>query len=447
MTQPEQLKNKSAVRGLGALLVAAAMALAGCQGQSILDAIFPEAEIKLAPVPPTPTNPVDEQGAQTPTPQEPLFVELVLWAPPQFDPNGESEGAALLNERLREFLILNPQVNLDIRIKAVSGPGSLIDSLTGANTVARDAVPSLVLLSRSDLVVAADRALLFPIEEMSASVDETDWYTFAQEMAIYQGSAYGLPFASNALGLIGKEGVLGGPQPSWDEALGRLRSLVFPAGDNDALITLALYQSAGGRIGAPMEQPLVDEEALMAVLDVYARAARSGAIKQNILEYQTDDQAWGGFTANESDAIITWANRLFSAPEGYQLALLPPLGENPSTLGTAWAWCLTETDLQKRQLAADLAEFLSDPEFLLRWAPLSGYLPVRPSSLPGYGDEELQSTLSMLLSSTHLRPDKQTAEPISAQLGAAVAEVISGIKQPAESAQDVLTRLEELDNQ
>ena len=32
--------------------------------------------------------------------------------------------------------------------------------------------------------------------------DENDWYAFAQSMAIYQGSAYGLPFASNVLGLL-----------------------------------------------------------------------------------------------------------------------------------------------------------------------------------------------------------------------------------------------------
>jgi hypothetical protein len=55
-------------------------------------------------------------------------------------------------------------------------------------------------------------------------------------MAIYQGSAYGLPFASNVLGLLHRPGTLSGDQPSWDEIFRRRDSLIFPGGDADAMV-------------------------------------------------------------------------------------------------------------------------------------------------------------------------------------------------------------------
>jgi ABC-type glycerol-3-phosphate transport system substrate-binding protein len=328
----------------------------------------------------------------------------------------------------------------------LSGPAGILDSLTGASSVAPNALPSLVLLTRSDLVIAANRGLLFPIEGISSSVDETDWYPFAQSMVIHQGSVYGLPFASNALGVLVRGNRLVDDQPSWDEALRRLRSVVFPAGDVDALITLALYLSAGGTLDAQMGHVEINPEALTSALNVYDRARRAGVVRRDVLDYQNDDQAWDAFNSGTDGAVITWVHRMFTTEEDLDLALLPPLGENPMTLGTGWAWCLTEPDEQKREYAATLAEFLSAPEFLSRWAPLSGYLPVRPSSLVGFKDVNFQNTLSTLLMSARLRPDRQAMTEVGKQIEVAVAEVINGMNSAEESALNVIYRLEESEN-
>jgi ABC-type glycerol-3-phosphate transport system substrate-binding protein len=445
MINPNDLKIKQAVRNVAALLLVGVFILAGCQGQSILDAVFPDAESQLGGQG-TPTPDIDLESEGTVTPDSLADIDLVVWVLPQFDPNGESDASLLLNERFREFLVRNPQVNLTIRVKAVSGPGSMLDSLTGASSVARDALPSLVLLNRTDLVTAANRGLVFPIEEISTSVDETDWYPFAQSMAIHQGSVFGLPFASNTLGLLVRSNDLPDDQPSWDEALRRLDSLIFPAGDADALVTLALYLSAGGSLDAQMGHIGINLDALTAALDVYERARRAGVVKRDVLEYQTDDQAWDAFRVGDADAVITWAHRLFTEEEDLGLALLPPLGENPMTLGTGWSWCLTEPEEQKRKFAAALAEFLSAPEFLSRWAPLSGFLPVRPSSLDGFSQEGLQSTLSTMLLSARLRPDRQAMTEIGAQIETAVIEVINTSMSAEVSAQNVINRLEESEN-
>lgn len=445
MIDPRDLKFKLAVRNITALFLAGIFILAGCQGQSILDVVFPQAESQLGGLgTPTPDDVIEL--AVTPMPDSQAPIDLVLWVLPQFDPSGETESSLLLNERIDEFLIRNPQVNLNIRVKALSGPGGMLDSLTGASAVAQGALPSVVLLSRSDLVLAANRGLLFPIEEISSSVDESDWYPFAQAMAIHQGSVFGLPFASNALGLLVRENQLADDQPSWDEVLRRLRSLVFPAGDTDSLITLALYLSAGGTLDFQMGHVEINPEALTSALNVYDRARRAGVVRSDVLDYQNDDQAWEAFNAGSSGAVITWVHRLFTTDEELNLALLPSLGENPMTLGTGWAWCITEPDEQKREYAVALAEFLSAPGFLSQWAPFSGYLPVRPSSLDGFKDEIIQKTLSTLLMSARLRPDRQAMTEVGKQIETSVAEVINAIASAEESAFNVINRLEESEN-
>lgn len=437
---------KRPARNAALVLLVFIFLLAGCQGQSFLDAVFPRAESDLGVKKLTP-EPEESQAVNEgpPTPMIPIYKNLVLWVTPQFDPNDETPSARMLNERIREFLIQNPEVNLEVRIKAANGPGSLMDSLNGASAVAQDALPSLVLLSRTDLVQAVDRGFLFPIEEVSSSVDETDWYELAKLFSIYQGSVYGLPFASNALGVIYRENELLDSQPSWDEVLRSFDKMVFPAGDVDAIVTFALYQSAGGVLDAQNTRSKIDLDALSAALGVYESARKAGALNGDVLEYMNDDQAWAAFLRNNSDAAITWANRQFSAEDGLQLALLPFLGENPFTYGTGWAWCLTEPDSQKRAYAAALAEFLSAPDFLARWAPISGYLPVRPSSLDGYQGENLRSVISTMLMSARLRPDRYIIEGISLEVKTAVSEVINGVSSTAESATALLKRLEESD--
>jgi len=323
----------------------------------------------------------------------------------------------------------------------------MIETLAGASAVAQDALPSLVLISRADLVQAVSKNLLYSIDELSTTVDEIDWYGFAQNLAIYQGSAYGLPFASNALGLVFRGNALSSDQPSWEEAINQLDSLVFPAGDAEALVTSALYQSMDGQFLNQTGQPRLDSDKLASVLEIYNLARKGGLFNRRILEFQTDDQAWESFISDNSDAVVTWVNRILSNGGNLRLALLPSFGENPFTIGTGWIWCLSEPDIQERAYAASLAEFLAAPEFLAEWAPVSGFLPVRPSSLAGYADEEFQSTLGILLLSADIRPDKNITAGISTEIKTAVAEVILGTQSPLESALDTAERLEAAENQ
>jgi len=56
---------------------------------------------------------------QTPTPAPPP-EKLILWLPPELDPNGETAAAAILKDRLNEFAYLNT-IEIEVRIKRSLG--------------------------------------------------------------------------------------------------------------------------------------------------------------------------------------------------------------------------------------------------------------------------------------------------------------------------------------
>ena len=86
-----------------------------------------------------------------------------------------------------------------MRVKAASGPGGLIESLSAASAAAPAVLPALVALSRSDLETAALKGLVFSLDGLTRIVDDTDWYAYARQLALIQGSAFGLPFAGDAI--------------------------------------------------------------------------------------------------------------------------------------------------------------------------------------------------------------------------------------------------------
>lgn len=424
------------------LLLLAVVVLAGCQGQSILDAVFPQKEEVPGNSPPVPSSDDASKIEPIPTPAAPKIINLTIWIPEQFDLNGESNAARLLYQRIHEFSNDNPQVHLDVRVKSTTGAGSILETLAAASAVAPNALPSLILISRSDLVQAASKNLLFPIESFTEITSENDWFDISRELGKYQGTMYCFPFAVNAIGLVQENARLGSDQPTWEDMIRQSDQLLFASGDPEALTTLALYQSAGGILTDSTGQPYLDSNALNEVLSAYNDAAKRNRLSGSVLDYQTDGQVWDDFLNTTNSSALTWSNHALADPVSFQLALLPSLGDEPFTYAGGWVWCLTEPQEQERIYSVSFAEFLSAPEFLAEWAPESGYLPVRPSSVTGFSNIELQSTISKMLLSTRVRPDKNAISEIGAEIKTSISEVLQQQFSPEESALNAVKRLE-----
>ncbi len=100
------------------------LALSACSGDFLSSLLSPTASPATLAVDETETAaPVLPTPTQTTAAAEEVQT-LTLWLPPQFDPNSGSDAGNLLKTRLEEFSQQNPDVILQVRIKALSGAGA-----------------------------------------------------------------------------------------------------------------------------------------------------------------------------------------------------------------------------------------------------------------------------------------------------------------------------------
>lgn len=419
------------------------LGLAGCS--TWLTELLPGVATATPPVEPSATAGLME-ASPTPTLEDlpPIGpVPLHVWVPPQFDPAGPGRAGALLRAQLDAFMASHPDIYIDVRVKSASGPGGLLESLTTASAAAPAAVPGLIALSRSDLEAAAVKGLIFPLDELSSAMEESDWYPYARQLASLQESVFGLPFAGNALVLLFRPSAIGSEPPmTWEEVLERGVPLIFQAGDPQAMVTLTLYRSAGGGVQDAQGRPALNPAILADVFELYQRGSRSGIFPASIAQYQSTGQAWQAYREGQADWVITWSsNYLGELPADTSATVLPPLDSDNLTLATGWVWALSDQDPVRRRASVELAEFLVESDFLSEWSAAAGYLPTRPSALAGWPNESLQPFIAQVVLSAQLRP----ANELMASLGPVLLEgTLSILKDQGSPVQVAQTAAEKL---
>lgn len=360
---------------------------------------------------------------------------LRIWVPPQFDPAAETSAGTLLQERLDEFLARRPNLEIEVRVKAES----MLNALAATQSAAPSSMPDLAALSRADLESAAAAGLLHPLDGLTTLLDDPDWYPYALQMAHIQNTTFGLPFAGDALALIGfaNPGLANWNEPP-DETL-----FIFPAADPQALFSLSLYLSAGGTLLDNQGLPSVDEAILTDVLSLYLPAAEIEFLSPANIEYQSDEQAWNAFLEQRGNLTVTWvSNYLQTQTPMLTLTPLPGLETGQYTLATGWSWALAGFTPENQSLAVELAEFLSDSVFLAEWNQAAGYLPTRPTALSSWNDAESKMGLAQTAESANLVPSQELLTVIGPLFAEAALSVISGEKTPAEAAQSIAEQLE-----
>ncbi|TAK14296.1 MAG: extracellular solute-binding protein [Anaerolineae bacterium] len=323
--------------------------------------------------------------AATPTvtpepPSGPLTLEV--WVPPQFDPAVESDAAALFRARLAEFSTRHPGVRVTVRVKAVSGSGGLLESLTAAAAAAPLALPDLVALPPDGLDTAASRGLIQPLDEWLANPDDDDWYPFAAEFARIDEAVYGLPFAADILTLAYRPSLLEIAPVSWAAALEMNGPLAFAAANPEAPFTLALYMARGGAITDEDGRVTLEQEQLQAVFAYYEEASQTGLMPVWLTQNQETEQTLTALGEGRAPMGVVWMTDLLQANDAlFASASLPTHNGQPFTLASGWAWALAGQDADRHAISVELAEFLTAPEFMQPWTRAAGVLPPRPSAL------------------------------------------------------------------
>lgn len=371
-------------------------------------------------------------------------ITLNVWLPLEFDPDNGSEGGELLKERLNDFSAQTPGVRVEVRIKNLDGPGNLLEALAATKEAAPLALPDLVALPGDQMQIAASQNLIYPLRNFMTDLEGDDWYDFALDLGQYQDERYGIPFAAHALVMAYHPIIVGDPPLTWDEVLQSENVLAFPASDPAAYFTLALYQSLGGEILDENNNLIIDSSLLEDVFTFYQQANTAGVMPEWLSGNISDDLAWEGFMRNQSQMTITWTARFFEpATGGINFTAIPTKDGTPFTYTSGWVWGLSGYDSSRYQIAVDLAEFLTEGEFLGEWTLMAGFLPPRSSSVAIWPTDPDLAFASQILPSAMMLPDYSDYPGLGEALVQATIKIFNQEIIPGEAVEEVLASLEE----
>ena len=393
-----------------------------------------------APLPTSPTSvPLISTPEETSTPNDtpvaPSTTQpriLRIWLPSRFDPNGTTRAANILRQRLANFESEHPGLELEVRIKSDENELDIVNAVSVTSMAAPSALPDLIALSRPALEFASLKGLLHPIDGLSATLDDENWYEYARQLGHIQNTGYGLPFAGDAFILAYHSEVE--RISNWNDIVASENPLVFTAGDPKALVALSLYVSANGKLVNAQGQPTLNQEALTRVLTLISDGVLAGVFASSLGNMVSDEQVLQAYLGDRANMAIFWASH-YRPPEGQFILPLPGLEEIPFSFGTGWVWALTGSNADNRELAVELADYLVDDDFLKSWSNASGYLPTRPSSV-----EVEDTTMTTVLESAQLIPSNDVLLVLGPLMRDAVIRVLSGEK-PDAVAESVITQL------
>lgn len=436
------MKKLSKFLGIGLVLV---FLLTSCEGLGIDLPWLQQPTV-------TPTQAPGETGEGTLTPEATITVEatpqpitqLTLWVSPEMDPEAGTEASQLFANQLQLFSDQHNGLVIDVRVKAPSGTGGLLDALTATSAAAPEALPDLISLSRADLETAALKNLIYPLDGMTEIPDDPDWYGFTREMALLQGSTFGLPFSADALVLVYRPASLPEFPSSWQALFDGDLTFAFPSDSDQALFTMALYQAQGGLIQDNQRRPVLEVDPLTTVFSLYRDGVQNGVLPSWLIQFQTMGQIWAAYREGQTNVAVTWlSNYLKELPADSAVVSLLPMSTGYVSLGTGMSWAVASPDETRHSLTVQLAEFLVQPDFLSAWTETAGYIPTRPSSLETWENAGLRNTISQVALMTRLSPTNDLIASLGPVLREGTRQILQDLVDPGQAAQVAVESLEE----
>jgi ABC-type glycerol-3-phosphate transport system substrate-binding protein len=390
-----------------------------------------------APQTANPPSPSPTVVQATSTPSEPAPVlSLTVWVPPEFAPDAGTVAGALLADRLQSFQDDHLGLTLDIRVKDRSGPAGLIETLAAAKVAAPSAVPDLIALDPVNLNTAIVKSLIVPIGDIAPPPSAPEWLPFAIDSADEDQSYFGVPFASDALAFAYRADRFETPPASLQSLIDAAHLFMFPLGDPQANVTLALYKAMQAPLVGDDGQPSLDPTTLAKVLAFYASADRTGYLPPSASEVTSADEAWQALRDRQVDAAVVPLQTYLLADSRSNLSIVPlptPGGEG-ITFAYPWSWAVATADPQRRALVKELLAYLSQPNFLGAWTAALGMMPPTTSALDAWPSNPDRSTVRRLANAAVLAPSAEQTATFGPPLLSAVKTVLVGGGTPDSAA-------------
>ncbi len=407
-----------------AWLVAFSLWLSGCA--------LPGAAVVTPTASPPPVETVSPPLQQplptaTATPTASGPQTLRLWLPPRFAPDEETPGGALLQARLDAWQAAHPNILLDVRIKAEEGPANMLDALQKTAAAAPSNLPDLVILRRSDLEAAAASGLLHPLDGLTLTMEDPDWFPVAQDLGTIQNTRQGLPLALDTLVLVYRTDAFPEPPQTWQDFSQAGVPVLFPAQDPRAWFPFLLYQSYGGLLQQE-GQPGLDDQALTRMLQFFAEGVKVGWFSSRAVDFSSHQEVWDEYLAGRQRAVVVWLSDYLRDQPASSAVLVIPGGEGqPVTLADGWVLALAGDAPEHQAAAIRLAEYLTEGDFLAEWTQAVGLLPPRPLSVSAWDEAAVsRETLGVLGSVAWRIPLQAERDALALRLQQAVLETMQG---------------------
>jgi ABC-type glycerol-3-phosphate transport system substrate-binding protein len=411
--------------------------LAGCSSSPSFDSSWINRILYTPTAAPTPTATSTPRATPaTPSTGQPAVsapTVLRIWIPPQFNPNTNDPAAVLLKQRLASFEAEHPELEIDVRIKSEEGEADLLNSLSITSMAAPSALPDLIALPRPAFEEAAQKGLVHPLDDFSVELQNTDLYPYARDLAKVNGTPYGIPFAGDALVIIYRPDLVW--IKSWDDILLSEGKLIFAGADSQAKVGLSLYLSAGGEVLDAQGHPMLDQEILTQVLEVFSKGRAAALFPEAAANIFTMDQVLQEYRTRRANMAIV----RFSDYRATQDGLIQPLmglKEPHYTIATGWMWALAGSNPENKQLSTELVTFLTADDFLSQWIQETGYLPTRQS----FADQGANSPIPSVIDAMQAGPSSETVLVLGPAMQDALLRVLNG-EQPEAVARDVVEKL------
>ncbi len=319
----------------------------------------------LTPTPTeTPTPTPEPTPLPTPTPL-PGMVTLTLWVPDFLNPYEDATGASVFHEQLAAFLVIQPDIQVQIIVKKSAGSGGLYNLLNAAYDAAPSIVPDLIILNPYDLQSAVKEGYLQPLSVTPLKAKE--FFPFAWASGSFVTTTYGIPLVVQADHMVYRHGVSATPPFSWTDVLTGGYSLLFPAAPIDGLAdeaVLAAYLGAGGAVIDENGRAKLDRQALEQLYRFFAEMKSRNLINlERVLSFPNATACWAAYAQGVGRLSAVPAGTYWSnPPQGSLPAWMPTPTGQPIAIGHVWSIALVSQDPFRQKAALKLLEWLTAPE-------------------------------------------------------------------------------------
>ncbi|MEZ4590617.1 MAG: extracellular solute-binding protein [Chloroflexota bacterium] len=373
---------------------------------------------------------------------------LRVWLPPEIALATE-DGAAVLNAQLAAYRSNHPNLDLVVEQKAIGGQSGILNYLRTGRAVAPDVLPDLIAIPTDQLNLALSEELIYPMGNLVDTNLLEDLYPAALNLVLKDNQIGGYPFVLTGLThLAYNTTTVTDTIPSrWEPFIAQPNSFVFPAnGLPGGTLGLQFYLAAGGTLTNEAGQVALQVEPLATALQQLFVAENNGFILDQSSNYATFQESWQLFQAGTATVTLTNSEqflRLRGNNGAYQVTAVPGLDRSLTPLVTGWAWAISTSDPNKRELAAELLNTLIDGRNLGEWSYVSKYLPARQTGFTFWPEDDPYLPFAReQLNRANAMPASSTSTIITV-LNNAVFDVITLTKTPQVAAEEAVAALQQ----